>query len=65
MVSMHPFREGGFDGVQIRFFPEAAAPVVDINGNNPFTPETSSQIEVGAKAICSVANCDDTGAVRY
>jgi iron complex outermembrane receptor protein len=31
-------------------FVPAAAPVVDINGNNPFTPETSSQIEVGAKA---------------
>jgi iron complex outermembrane receptor protein len=28
----------------------AAASVVDINGKNPFVPETSSQVEVGAKA---------------
>jgi iron complex outermembrane receptor protein len=45
-----PTKEWTFYSSYSQSFVPAAAPAIDINGKNTFVPETSSQIEVGAKA---------------
>jgi iron complex outermembrane receptor protein len=45
-----PTQEWTFYTSYSNSFVPAAASVVDVNGNNPFTPETSTQVEVGTKA---------------